>query len=170
MKNHIILLFAFCLIAGTTIAQVPEGQPRQHQEQYEELRDEELEQEAPAQQPQQLEQEGEVTPPGQQEEDIERAEEFEADPKQEGGEANIDRYEYEKTIKYRELPELVKNDLENGYFNDWKVKEVYEAQTGETDESIPTDYVIKVEKQDAIMYLHYQGNGALLMQEVWDFD
>ncbi|MBA3899190.1 MAG: hypothetical protein H0X62_03115 [Bacteroidetes bacterium] len=165
IMKTIALLFTVFLLAGHLLAQVPEGQPRLQEEQNEELRQEELEQEAPKQQPQQLEQEGEVTPPGQDEEDIEKSEEFEASPPQFDGEALSGRYEQKKNIEYRGLPETVQHSFENSYFSDWEVLEVYHAH-----EAGLADYIIKVEKDDTEMYLHFQENGELIMQEKLDLD
>jgi hypothetical protein len=168
MQYFISLIFVLFFSFGYLNAQVPEGQPRQHREQYEELQEQELENEPPVQEPQPLEQEGEVTPPGQDQEDIERSEEFEQEPFQEGGEAAVGRYQDQKIMEYRELPEAVKSDLRNNHFNDWKVQEVYPAEENNNEEELPADYILKVEKEGDTMYLHYQSNGELIMQAVPD--
>jgi hemolysin activation/secretion protein len=164
MRRFIIGLLSFFFATSFAIAQVPEGQPRQNQQQYDEQRQQEMEQEAPAQEPQQLEQEGEVTPPGEGQAEQEDAQNPDS-PQQVESEGDIDRFENAKTMRYRQLPEAIRNDLENNFFGDWEVQGVYSAHELQQEPEVPADYVLKVQKEDVTMNLYYQGNGQLLMQE-----
>ena len=78
------------------------------------------------------------------------------------------RLENLNPISKGELPDIVINSFEKGYFSDWKITEIYKTENMEGAKEIPADYIIMVEKNNTIMYLFYSGNGELIMQETQD--
>ena len=78
------------------------------------------------------------------------------------------RLENLNSISKGDLPDMVLNSFEEGYFSDWKITEIYKTENVEVAEEIPADYVLMVEKDNTIMYLYYSANGELIMQEAQD--
>lgn len=68
-------------------------------------------------------------------------------------------------ISKGDLPDAVINSFEESYFKDWNITEIYRT---ENMESIPADYIIKVEKGDVFMYLFFSSSGELIVQETQD--
>jgi predicted acyl esterase len=155
------LLFSFtCAYSQTT--QPDAAQPQQHQNQTQE-QEEQLQQGAPEQSPDQMEQDYERVPePG--EENIEDATQEPNNYESSVNNEFIDRFENVEPLKEKNIPEMVMNGFQNGYFNDWEIVEIYNADDLNQIE-VPADYVFRVQKNDVRMNLYYQSNGELLMQE-----
>jgi hypothetical protein len=179
MKKLIMLFFISIATAGFSYAQVTqdEGQPRDNRQQSEQAEEEEMEQTAPAQQPGQMEQEDERAPepgvPQAMEEEGEigedDAEGFDTEGEQvepqQGSPEFLDRFANAEPVNKKDVPEMVMSSFREGYFSEWEVVEIYNAEDVETDIELPAQYVIKVKSQDETMHLYYTSNGELLMQE-----
>ncbi|MDQ3192744.1 MAG: hypothetical protein M3Q58_14210 [Bacteroidota bacterium] len=156
MKAFILILFLAIISNLFSLAQQTPSEadpPNQNEQDLQNEQERIFEESIPDQEPQKFDPKQEVDPYQEKTIPPEKLNKQEQGP---------DHFKYAEPITLNELPEAILSDLNQGYFNEWNITELYKA---EYTEEIPAEYIVKVEKDLIFMYLFYTADGQLLVQE-----